>query len=207
MPLLLRVIRKNVLWDSEGGAVHPDTVGDFRTLDGKLSVWEIGDREENVARVVAAMTASIRKEHFDFLTFDSDIVAEVGGVLERSDGGTPDREANRTFHYDIVVGRIEQLVSLVENIFNKKSHVGRYDLIDISKFVEEAVDAARIPLTKVAPIYMEIIEGTPIFARDLKISLRKSEIADLEQRASASHSSWESELSKIIRGETDPIGS
>jgi hypothetical protein len=107
VPYLLRVITKS-RWYRVFDWVPPETVQadalrDLSTQNGALSVWEIDDDQSNLERVLAALAATRPSiQNIDFLLVDRQVVTDLGIVIESNHGDTPDPQANRRWHRDLI---------------------------------------------------------------------------------------------------------
>jgi len=83
--------------------VPADCLADLRIKDNKLSVWYVSDDDSNLKRLLTALAASgDYLTNVDYLLFDYAIVSKLRLRIRKTDGGTPDRHANREWHHDLV---------------------------------------------------------------------------------------------------------
>src|SRR5688572_7589842 len=119
MPLLLIGVREN-RWHKdlarewlERDDVPADPIGDLRTTDNQLSVWEIVPDRSNLPRVVRAL--SVGKDDIadsGWLVFHSDLLTNAGVKPALvTNGTTKDNGANH-WHRDLVDLSGNQLVAL-----------------------------------------------------------------------------------------------
>ena len=123
MPKYLRSIVKK-RWDLhpsvdwlEPGELQADVMKDLGTVDGDLSIWEIGP-ESDINRICTALAAK-RDDFgpFDYLIFDSDELPDSDFDIENSLGQTPDLGLNE-FHRDIkflTANRLPELALALSN--------------------------------------------------------------------------------------------
>jgi hypothetical protein len=121
MPLLLRNVRENRWLKSEAapwlakGDVPADPLGDLKTSQNRLSVWEVLDRS-NIERIVRALAVSSQKlADMGYVLFDSSLLATAGINTVAENGTTPDEEANN-WHRDLIDLSGNKLVILTKLI-------------------------------------------------------------------------------------------
>src|SRR6266481_7826068 len=97
MPLLLRNVRENRWLKSEAapwlakGDVPADPLGDLRTSQNRLSVWEVAVNRSNVERIVRALAVGSNKvADMGYVLFDSSLLETAGIIAVAENGTTPD---------------------------------------------------------------------------------------------------------------------
>jgi hypothetical protein len=106
--LLIKVRKANWQKDAlpsfvEEGDIPADCLRDLRVKDNQLSVWHVNDDNSNLKRVLTALAANAGNlSNTDYLLFDSQVVTTLGLNIKKTEGGTPDRQANREWHHDLV---------------------------------------------------------------------------------------------------------
>lgn len=124
MPLLLRKVRENRWYKSEAerwlqqGDVPADLLGDLRTQQNQLSVYEVLPDRSNLERIVRALALGTNSGLADtgWVMFDSDMLAAVGiGTSASEPGDTQDKQVNQ-WHRDLVELSGNRLVALTKLI-------------------------------------------------------------------------------------------
>jgi hypothetical protein len=149
MPLLLRTVRQN-RWLKEEAApflaaddVPADPVGDLRTQQNLLSVWEVAEDRSNIERIVRAVAlGGDNIGHMGYVLFDSALLPDVGIETVQNRGGSPDEAAN-PWHRDLVMsGR--KLVTLTKVIL-EHGESGTVLKVRLRQLVEEGIRDKEIP--------------------------------------------------------------
>jgi hypothetical protein len=120
MPLFLRNVRENRWHKSEAGPwlqqadVPADALGDLRTKDNRLSVWEVADDRSNLERIVRALAVSSDKiADTGYVIFDSSPLEAAEIEIAVESGSTPDAGAN-PWHRDLINLSGNKLVRLAK---------------------------------------------------------------------------------------------
>ncbi len=125
MPLLLREIRKSkwyknsdVQWLRED-ELQADALGDIRTSNNTLSVWQIADDRRNLDAVIAALAAGKNTaSNFDFALFTEAAVLEKNIKIAETPGTTLDVGVNG-FHRELTelsAGRLQALAQIIQRV-------------------------------------------------------------------------------------------
>lgn len=104
------------------GDLPASALFDLRFPNNKLSVWKIDDTASNLNRILAALAANKNKknlERVEYVLLDPAIFTELSISMDKSEGDTPDKEANREWHFDLIELTDSKIVSLARKI---KSH-------------------------------------------------------------------------------------
>jgi hypothetical protein len=123
MPLILRKIRKskwykhaNVGWLPDG-EVQADALGDLKTEENALSVWWLDDNKSNLNDLVAALASKCDTvANLDYALLDIDILSSLGIKLVETDGDSLHRDANDSWHRDLVELSASKLLALASAI-------------------------------------------------------------------------------------------
>jgi len=122
VPLLLREIRR-AKWYKNAGVkwlgddeLQADALGDIRTSDNSLSVWEIADDRTNLDAIIAAIAAGRdTAANFDFALFTATAVLETNIKIIEEPGKTFDEGVNG-FHRELTELTTAKLLALAEII-------------------------------------------------------------------------------------------
>lgn len=155
MALLLRSIRK-ARWSQppewcDEGDLGADALNDLATKGHALSVWQIEQDESNLERVIAALAAM--RDHlsnFDLVLFPEEVVADTGTATDRSDGVSPDHEANGRWHRDLRMISASKLLALARSI-NALGTVRRIPERQVGTLISAGVQDGRIDIESVSP--------------------------------------------------------
>jgi hypothetical protein len=151
MPLLLIGVRESRWFKGpaqewlDRGDVPADPIGDLRTTDNRLSVWEIAPDRSNIERVVRALVLGKDKvADSGYVLFDSALLGEIGiAAPERVLGTTADTGAN-AWHSDLIQLSGNQLVGLTRAILTRgeTGHILKKRLVQL---IEEGIAASELP--------------------------------------------------------------
>lgn len=109
------------------GEIPADPLGDLQTTRNKLSVWLVENNEEdgeedrsNITRVATALAATCDKpDRVHYILISGDVLTDLGISVEKSEGDTPDEEANKQWHYDLYDLSAQKLLKLAESLLGK----------------------------------------------------------------------------------------
>src|SRR5688572_11894063 len=103
MALLLFVVKKANRWYRDevaerwlaSGDVPADPIGDLRTTENQLSVWEVAQDRSTVHRIVTAVASGADEPSpRSYVLFDSGLLPQIGiATSDQERGKTADREA------------------------------------------------------------------------------------------------------------------
>ena len=149
MPLLLREIRKakwyknsDVKWLSDD-ELQADALGDIRTSNNCLSVWEIADDRKNLEGVITALAAKRNTAaNFDFALFSTAAILEKDIKITETPGETFDADVN-AFHRELIELSTARLLALAE-IIQRQATRERIIEPKIVSLIAAAVEAGRI---------------------------------------------------------------
>ena len=108
MPFLLIAIRKQ-RWDEAAtqfraaADISADCLFNLHIRDNELSAWLVDDEKSNLNRILVALAATKdHPSHVDCITFDYGLPAQFNIKVRKTKGGTPDADANRLWHHDLI---------------------------------------------------------------------------------------------------------
>lgn len=152
MALLLRKIEDKANWykDSEltrdlpKGELPADILGDLKTKDNALSVWQVEANGSNLERVVAAILASKQTiQKFDYLLVEKQVVEESGFEIAQVKGRSPDEEAAKLWHFDIRRLSVSALGRLAGILYNS-GHCGRKLESDLTSCLRDSISKGHV---------------------------------------------------------------
>lgn len=155
MSLLLRKINNRRRWDKlpwlEEGKAQADALSDLQTTENKLSVWHVEDDKSNLPGVVIAIAA---KRHspskFDYALFDQNLLTKINVRIEKTVGDTYHREANASWHRDIVELSAEKNGELA-NLIMEHGTTDRMGENEVISIVKQAAITGVIDVNKLDP--------------------------------------------------------
>ncbi len=102
-----------------------DALGDLKTRECSLSVWQLTDDGSNRERILAAI-ASTRMSlgPVDYIVFPSEMLEGLGLVVVKCAGDTHDRVANSAWHHDLTRVSDQRLVILGRRLLQWVSEDG-----------------------------------------------------------------------------------
>lgn len=157
MPWLLRQIIKgrwygppegpgSYQWVPEG-EVQADVLGDFRTEQGTLSVWEIDEGCNNLEAVITALSSSRSNlQNLDYVLVEQEIVAGLGIKIEGIPGDTPYEAANQAWHRDLRHLTATHVARLAFSCLRTGTSA-RVPRKHIARLLAEAVQAKKLELS------------------------------------------------------------
>jgi len=150
MPLLLRNVRENRWLKSEAAPwlakddVPADSLGDLRTSQNRLSVWEVAVDRSNIERIVRALAVSSQRlDNMGYVLFDSSLLETAGINTVRENGTTPDEEANN-WHRDLIELSGKKLVALTKLIL-EHGESGTVLKKRLEQLVADGVEQKQLP--------------------------------------------------------------
>jgi hypothetical protein len=149
-PFLIRKIKKRK-WDKpdfpaeKAVPVPADPVGDFCTENNEISVWVVEENNDNLARLITALSGAktTNVSQFDYAIFDSQLVRDLSLELKPTPGESPDEEANGKWHRDIVVETADKLCALVKTIYNNCTK-DRVPAAQVKAYLKKAIESGQI---------------------------------------------------------------
>jgi hypothetical protein len=121
MALLLRDVRQNRWYKEEAAPflaaddVPADPVGDLRTQQNLLSVFEVAPDRSNIERIVCALAVGKQEiKDAGYILVDSDLLTDAGIEVRETPGGTADKGVN-AWHRDLVLSG-NKLISLTKAV-------------------------------------------------------------------------------------------
>lgn len=149
MPLLLREIRRakwyknaEVKWLGDND-LQADALGDIRTSNNSLSVWEIADDRTNLDAVIGAIAAGKNTAaNFDFALFTTTAVLETNIIISEEPGKTFDEGVNG-FHRELIELTTSKLLALAE-IIHRHATKERIIEPEVVSLIAAAIEEGRI---------------------------------------------------------------
>jgi hypothetical protein len=151
MAKLLRKVDKQRRWYKadaqahlDAGDVPADPLGDLRTSENKLSVYQVAEDDSNIERIARALACS--RQYLDdvgYVLFDVSVLEKASIELDPNDGTTVDSVVNRC-HADLVDLTGNKLVALARLILLE----GESDTIlkkRIVQLVQEGLSSMELP--------------------------------------------------------------
>ena len=133
------------------GQIHADPLADLKTEDNKLSVWTVFNDASNLQRIVAALAANRENlSRFEYALVDEHAVAVGGFTVVPSPGNTPDAEANKLWHNDVVDLSGNRLVDLAV-IMSQHMSRNRYEKDEVVDLIALGIADQRFPRSKLKP--------------------------------------------------------
>ena len=149
MPLLLHTVRQNRWLKDEAAPflasddVPADPIGDLKTTQNLLSVWEVTPDRSNLERVVRAV--AIGRDNIGtmgYVVFDSGLLSAAGIEIRDNPGTTLDGGAN-PWHRDLIVSG-NKLVALTKAIL-RHGESGSVLKARLRWLVEEGIRDEQLP--------------------------------------------------------------
>jgi len=151
MVKLLRKVDKQRHWFRTDAQVHldagdvpADPLGDLRTSDNKLSVYQVDEDRSNIERIARALACG--RQHLDdvgYVLFDVSVLEKASIDLCLIDGTTHDSAVNKC-HADLINLTGNKLVTLARHILLE----GESDIIlkkRIVDLVREGLTSKELP--------------------------------------------------------------
>jgi hypothetical protein len=157
VPLLLLKVHK-IVWEKTGlpsflrkGDIPANCLADLNIEKNELSLWFIEDSRANLNRVLTTLAASCNfVSDFDYLLFDENIVTNIGLTINKTDGGTPDNLANRSWHRDLSKLSAQDVLKFAVAIFFQ-SIAQRIKAKKIEELLKAAVANGEVDSLKLTP--------------------------------------------------------
>lgn len=143
---LLRKIEKNRWIRPEylpQDETRADTLLDLQTKGNRLSLWLVEEDRSNLERIVAALAA--QRDHMsnlDYALIDCGVFEKLNIKVENSEGTSPDSEANKNWHRELVelsVSQVAKLAKIVED-----SERERVSESTVARWIGQRIDNGHI---------------------------------------------------------------
>ena len=161
--LLIKVQKR--LWDRqqpafvESGDISADCLIDLNVKDNCLSIWEVVEDNANLDRVLTALAANLHHaSKIDYLLFDSDVPLKLGLVVKSNPGGTPDSNANDTWHRDLIELSGKRLLAFAIAVFENASRV-RCQESKVVKMLRDAIDRNEVDRSKMSDVLLAKLQA------------------------------------------------
>ena len=149
MPQLLRDVRQN-RWFKEVAApflaiddVPADPIGDLRTQENRLSVFEVTEDGTNIERIIRALAIGKDKiADTGYVVFDAGLLPTAGIDILETPGKTADEGAN-AWHRDLIVSG-NKLIALTKAIL-RHGKSGTVLKVRLRELIEEGARNGEIP--------------------------------------------------------------
>jgi hypothetical protein len=137
--------------------IHADTLVDLRTSENRLSVWYIENDKKNLNNIIIALASNCDEvSNIDYALFDETIIRDNSFEIRQTTGKTPDEDANKTWHRDLIQLSADKLVILAKNIY-RFSEKERIYWKSVKNDIKEALSSGRLNKDKIKPKIQEEI--------------------------------------------------
>jgi hypothetical protein len=156
--LLLRKIRKGRWYQQPKPSwlcaddIPADPLGDLQTRENRLSVWHIDDDQANLRDVVAAMAANTDHiSNLDYILVDLAAVSNMGLKVVATEGCSPNKDANKRWHRDVIELSSSKLGQLAR-LFYQKGQRGRVQERNVRNMILKILgEGDKIDKSKLSP--------------------------------------------------------
>lgn len=137
------------------------TGGCVRTQSNSLSTWEIRDRQEVDAAVLAIVSKHNHLESFDVVWMDCDFLQEQGIRIEASPGITPVTMFSDR-HMDLRDLNYNSLGVIARHIANNinRNNTQRYTAGQLKKILKAAIEAGDVDINALSPSLSQKIQNS-----------------------------------------------
>jgi len=165
--LLIRVDKPRWDWSSDDspwvppGDIPAAPLTDLRTSpNSELSVWYVEDNRSNLARIVAALAGTRdHSDKFDFALFPEAVLTHAQIQWENSSGNSADRDANSSWHRDLVELTASKLSTLVR-LIREQGEIERRFEKQIIELVADGVKQGWIEVQRLKPSLRRSVLGS-----------------------------------------------
>ena len=155
MPFVLRKVSKSrwyreqkIPWLADDD-VPADALKDLATSDNALSVWQVDDDKSNLDRVITALAATCHSStNIDYAMVDRQRLESVNLSIKHLPGDTPDEEANKHWHHDVVELSGLKLVDLARAFRDGAAIIERKMEKDVLRLLANAVAHGQVDPTR-----------------------------------------------------------
>jgi len=135
-------ILKTSAWDQYGdlpwlktAEVQAPALWDLGFGDNRLSVWSIEDDKSNLERIIGALAARRENiENLDYVLIESSSLSEPDIAIEKTNGETPDEDANTRYHFDGIQLAISKILNIA-NLIKLSPEKERVQSFDVKKYL------------------------------------------------------------------------
>lgn len=165
--LLIRVDKPRWEWNSDDspwippGDIPAAPLTDLRTSpNSELSVWYVEDNRTNLERIVAALAGT--RDHcdkFDFALFPEVVLTQAQIQSKNSMGNSADRDANSSWHRDLVELTASKLSTLARLIREQGAIERRFEK-QVIELIADGVKQGRIEALRLKPALRKNVLGS-----------------------------------------------
>ena len=124
-----------------------DPIADFATKKGELSLWLVDEHEQNLERILAAVSCTrARLDKFDYALLDFDRV-NLSFVVEQTPGTTGDAEADDTWHFAVRELTARKVANIVQ-VYRESGKIDRRFPKEIAAYVRKYADLGVLTVPK-----------------------------------------------------------
>lgn len=164
MPFYLRIIRKKYFWlgcskYKNTSNVTADLIQDFYTKENSLSIWYIEADQSNLNHILAAYACTqddIRE--IQYAIIPCNLLSSEDFNIEQKGGNTPDSEANKNWHFDILNLTGDTLLKVIKIFFHNCDPETIYNF-DVKDIIVQSIKEKRISNKNINGKIKPIIEG------------------------------------------------
>lgn len=165
--LLIRVDKPRWDWNTDDSPwVPPDDIPaapltDLRTsANSELSIWYVEDNRSNLARIVATLAGTRdHSDKFDFALFPEAVLTQAQIQSKDSLGNSADRDANSSWHRDLVELTASKLSTLVK-LIREQGEIERRFEKQVIELIADGVKQGWIEAQRLKPSLRKAVLGT-----------------------------------------------
>jgi hypothetical protein len=165
--LLIRVDKPRWDWNTDDspwirpGDIPAAPLTDLRTSqNSELSVWYIENNRSNLARIVAALAGTRdHSDKFDFALFPEAVLTQAQIQSKDSLGNSADRDANSSWHRDLVELTASKLSTLVR-LMREQGEIERRFEKQVIELIANGVKQGWIEAQRLKPSLRKAVLGT-----------------------------------------------
>jgi hypothetical protein len=133
------------------GEIPADCLKELRVENNRLSVWLFDGNPEDQKRIVTALAANRPSlEQVDFLVFEETLLQSIPLTIEKTNGDTPDSDANSRFHRDLIELTGAKLLALATAV-GMRGTTERITAPKIREWLREAIANERLDVDRMDP--------------------------------------------------------
>ena len=165
--LLIRVDKPRWDWNTDNspwvppGDIPAAPLTDLRTsANSELSIWYIENNRSNLARIVAALAGTRdHSDKFDFALFPEAVLTQAQIRSKDSLGNSADRDANSSWHRDLVELTASKLSTLVK-LIREQGEIERRFEKQVIELIADGVKQGWIEAQRLKPSLRKAVLGT-----------------------------------------------
>ena len=165
--LLIRIDKPRWDWNTDDspwippGDIPAAPLTDLRTSpNSELSVWYVEDNRSNLARIIAALAGTRdHSDKFDFALFPEAVLTQAQIQWNTSLGNSADRDANSSWHRDLIELTASKLSTLAR-LIREQGEIERRFEKQVVELIADGIEQGWIEAQRLKPSLRRAVLGS-----------------------------------------------